>query len=77
MSSDLLPNVSSVRQVLVSVSDMETAEEMVKVNAFSPMKIGDCELKMTNVKQHVGLTTPVRLLLSRLSSVVIQRLNDQ
>ncbi|KAM9856924.1 uncharacterized protein ACBR49_000588 [Aulostomus maculatus] len=51
----------SVGKVLVSVPDMETAEEMVKVHTFIPAKINDCELKMIHLKQRIGLNTPVAL----------------
>lgn len=44
------------------VSDTEIAQEIVKVNTFIPMKIGDCELKMSHLKQCVSLATPVWLL---------------
>lgn len=47
-------------QVLLSVSDMETAQEMVKVHSFRPAKIRDTEVKMTHIKQNIGLSTPVR-----------------
>lgn len=50
----------AVFQVLVSVPGVDIAEEMVKVNSFMPMKMGDNELKMTQVKQSIGLSTPVR-----------------
>lgn len=50
----------AVFQVLVSVPDVDIAEEMVKVNSFMPMKMGDNELKMTQVKQSISLSTPVR-----------------
>lgn len=52
---------TQLRKVLVSVSDAEIAEEMVKVHSFSPMKINDCELKMTHLKQSIGFNTPVAL----------------
>lgn len=53
--------IFSVFQVLLSVPDMEVAEEMVKVNSFFPMKIKDYELKMIILKQSISLFTPVRL----------------
>lgn len=48
----------------MSVLDMDVAQEMVKVNAFMPMKIEDSELKMTHVKQCISRSTPVRLFIS-------------
>lgn len=48
-------------QVLVTVLGVDIAEEMVKVNNFMPLKMGDKELVMTQVKQPVGLGTPVRV----------------
>ncbi|XP_037327154.2 zinc finger protein 638-like isoform X2 [Pungitius pungitius] len=48
-------------KVLVSVADMEIAQEMVKVNASRPAKIEDSELKMTHLRPRVGLNTPVAL----------------
>ncbi|KAM7418332.1 hypothetical protein PAMA_015789 [Pampus argenteus] len=50
-----------IGKALVSVADTETAEEMVKVHAFSPAKIQDSELKMVHIKQRVGFDTPVAL----------------
>ncbi|KAM7393529.1 hypothetical protein PAMP_020392 [Pampus punctatissimus] len=47
-----------VGKALVSVADMETAEEIVKVHAFSPAKIQDSELKMIHFKQRIGINTP-------------------
>ncbi|XP_054634763.1 zinc finger protein 638-like isoform X2 [Dunckerocampus dactyliophorus] len=52
---------SSVRKVLVSVPDVETAQEVVKVHTSTPAKMKDCELKMMNIQQHVGIDTPVAL----------------
>ncbi|XP_075907473.1 uncharacterized protein LOC142904938 isoform X3 [Nelusetta ayraudi] len=48
-------------KVLVTVPGVDIAEEMVKVNNFMPLKMGDKELLMTQVKQPVGLGTPVAL----------------
>ncbi|XP_019939414.2 zinc finger protein 638-like isoform X2 [Paralichthys olivaceus] len=50
-----------IRKALVLVPDMELAQEIVKVHSFMTAKIGDCELKITHVKQRVGLSTPVAL----------------
>ncbi|XP_068178106.1 zinc finger protein 638-like isoform X2 [Antennarius striatus] len=52
---------SQIGKALVSVLDRETAQEMVKINSFIPMKINDCELKMIHVKQSISFTTPVAL----------------
>ena len=43
------------------VPDVELAQEIVKVHSFMPAKIGDSELKIIQVKQRVGLSTPVPL----------------
>lgn len=43
----------------MSVPDLETAQEVVKVNTFKPAKVKDQEVKMSQLKQHVGLNTPV------------------
>lgn len=48
-------------QVLVTVRGVDIAEEMVKVNNFIPLKMGDKELVMTQVKQPIGLGTPVQV----------------
>ncbi|XP_070778079.1 zinc finger protein 638-like [Enoplosus armatus] len=50
-----------IGKVLVSVSDTEIAQEMVKVHTFNPAKMNDSELKMIHLKQCVGLSTPVAL----------------
>ncbi|XP_061844367.1 uncharacterized protein [Nerophis lumbriciformis] len=52
---------SSVRKVLVSLPDVATAQEVVKVHTSTPAKIKDCELKMVNIEQHIGIDTPVAL----------------
>ncbi|KAG7235856.1 hypothetical protein INR49_002053 [Caranx melampygus] len=49
---------SQIGKALVSVPDMEIAEEIVKVHTFIPAKINDSDLKITQVKQRVGLNTP-------------------
>nr|XP_057944397.1 zinc finger protein 638-like [Doryrhamphus excisus]XP_057944405.1 zinc finger protein 638-like [Doryrhamphus excisus] len=53
--------VSSVRKVLVSVPNVETAQEVVKIHTATPAKMKDCELKMITIEQHVGIDTPVAL----------------
>ncbi|XP_035028199.2 zinc finger protein 638 isoform X2 [Hippoglossus stenolepis] len=52
---------TQIRKALVLVPDMELAQEIVKVHSFMPAKIGDSELKIIQVKQRVGLSTPVGL----------------
>lgn len=52
---------ASIRKVLVCVSDVETAQEIVKVHTFIPAKIKDTKLKMTHVKQNISMKTPVAL----------------
>ncbi|XP_038158847.1 zinc finger protein 638-like isoform X2 [Cyprinodon tularosa] len=50
-----------VGKALVSFPDQEVAEEMVKVHSFKPGVFLDTEVKMSVVKQPIGLTTPVAL----------------
>ncbi|XP_041838440.1 zinc finger protein 638 [Melanotaenia boesemani] len=50
-----------IGKALVSLPDLEVAEEMVKVHSFKPAKINDSEVKMTLVKQPISLSTPVAL----------------
>ncbi|XP_010752501.2 zinc finger protein 638-like isoform X1 [Larimichthys crocea] len=50
-----------IGKVLVTVPNMEIAQEMMKVHSFSPMNINDTELKMTHLKQCVCLNAPVAL----------------
>ncbi|XP_054461246.1 zinc finger protein 638-like [Anoplopoma fimbria] len=52
---------TQIGKVLVSVPDMDIAEEIVKVHAFIPAKIQDSELKMLHLKRRIGLSTPVAL----------------
>ncbi|KAM8773265.1 uncharacterized protein AB9X84_015129 isoform 2-T2 [Acanthopagrus schlegelii] len=52
---------TKIGKALVSVPDMEIAQEIVKVNTFMPMKINNSELKMIHLKQCITLTTPVSL----------------
>ncbi|XP_074484176.1 uncharacterized protein LOC141763615 isoform X1 [Sebastes fasciatus] len=58
--SDII-QAAQIGKVLVSVLDMEIAQEIVKVHAFIPAKIQDSELKMIHIKQRIGLSTPVAL----------------
>lgn len=48
-------------QVLVKVPGVDVAVELVKVNNFMPMKMGNKDLVMTHIKQPVSLGTPVRV----------------
>lgn len=43
----------------MKVPSVGVAEEMVKVNDFMPMKMGDKGLVMTLIRQPVSLGTPV------------------
>uniref|UniRef100_A0A3B5BE80 Zinc finger protein 638-like n=1 Tax=Stegastes partitus TaxID=144197 RepID=A0A3B5BE80_9TELE len=52
---------TQIGKVLVSVPNMEVAQEIIKVHTFMPAKINGSELKMVLLKQHVGLSTPVAL----------------
>ncbi|XP_077426807.1 uncharacterized protein LOC144055055 isoform X2 [Vanacampus margaritifer] len=54
-------SVPSIGKALVSVPDLKTAEEVIKVHTTIPAMIKDCELKMANVKEHIGINTPVAL----------------
>ncbi|MEQ2192867.1 hypothetical protein XENOCAPTIV_018749 [Xenoophorus captivus] len=46
-------------QALVSFPDLELAEEIVKVHSFKPAMFKNIEVKMSLVKQQIGLNTPV------------------
>ncbi|XP_059190582.1 zinc finger protein 638-like isoform X2 [Centropristis striata] len=48
-------------KVLVSVPDVEIAQEIVKIHSFMPMKMNESELKTIHLKQRIGLSTPVAL----------------
>ncbi|CAK6971659.1 uncharacterized protein LOC128366986 [Scomber scombrus] len=50
-----------IGKALVSVPDVETAQEIVKVHALTPAKMKESELKMIHLKQHFGTDTPVAL----------------
>uniref|UniRef100_A0A3B4Y3M2 Matrin-type domain-containing protein n=3 Tax=Seriola lalandi dorsalis TaxID=1841481 RepID=A0A3B4Y3M2_SERLL len=52
---------AQIGKVLVSVPDMEIAQEIVKVHTFIPAKINNSELKIIQVKQRIGHSTPVAL----------------
>lgn len=52
---------TQIGKVLLSVSDTEIAQEIMKVHSFVPAKIEDSELKIIQVKQRIGLSTPVAL----------------
>nr|XP_040043536.1 zinc finger protein 638-like isoform X2 [Gasterosteus aculeatus aculeatus] len=58
--SDVI-TATQIGKVLVSVPDMEVAQEMVKVHTSKPARIQDRELKMTHLRPRVGLNTPVAL----------------
>ncbi|XP_062333552.1 uncharacterized protein LOC134033424 [Osmerus eperlanus] len=48
-------------KALVILPDEETAEEMVKVHTFVPVKVNEAELKMSCMRNSVDLSTPVAL----------------
>uniref|UniRef100_A0A672Y8G9 Zinc finger protein 638-like n=1 Tax=Sphaeramia orbicularis TaxID=375764 RepID=A0A672Y8G9_9TELE len=48
-------------KALVYMSDMETAEEMVKVHTFMPPKMKECDLNVMHIKQRISRKTPVAL----------------
>ncbi|MEQ2274385.1 hypothetical protein XENORESO_020013, partial [Xenotaenia resolanae] len=48
-------------KALVSFPDLELAEEIVKVHSFKPAMFKNIEVKMSLVKQQIGLNTPVAL----------------
>ncbi|KAM9363183.1 uncharacterized protein ABDE67_013971 isoform 2-T2 [Symphorus nematophorus] len=52
---------TQIGKALVSVPDVEIAQEMVKVHTFMPLKFKDSELKIVHLKQCIGLSTPVAL----------------
>ncbi|XP_061581732.1 uncharacterized protein LOC133447198 isoform X2 [Cololabis saira] len=52
---------ADVGKALVSLPDVETAQEMVKVTAFKPAQVNGAEVKVELVKQDVGLRLPVAL----------------
>ncbi|XP_034398430.1 zinc finger protein 638-like isoform X1 [Cyclopterus lumpus] len=58
--SDII-TATQIGKVLVSMPDMEIAQDIVKVHDFIPAKIQDSELKMIHLKQRIGLSTPVAL----------------
>ncbi|XP_049577844.1 uncharacterized protein [Syngnathus scovelli] len=51
----------SVGKALVSLPDLKTAQEVVKVHTSIPAKIKDCEVKMFNIEELVSIDTPVAL----------------
>ncbi|KAM9817827.1 uncharacterized protein ACBT44_008309 [Syngnathus typhle] len=51
----------SVGKALVSLPDLKTAQEVVKVHTSIPAKIKDCEVKMFNIEEQVCIDTPVAL----------------
>lgn len=48
-----------VSQALVILPNEETAEEMVKVHTFIPVKFNEAELKMSCMRCPVDISTPV------------------
>lgn len=56
----------------MSFPDQEVAEEMVKVHSFKPAVFLDTEVKMSVVKQPIGLTTPV-LIFVDLTQICVQQ----
>ncbi|XP_055367942.1 zinc finger protein 638-like isoform X2 [Betta splendens] len=60
---------AQIGKVLVSVPDIETAQELVKVNTFKPAKVKDQEVTMIQVKQRIGFSTPVALYNTLMRSV--------
>ncbi|XP_051939727.1 RNA-binding protein 20-like [Hippocampus zosterae] len=51
----------SLGKALVSVPDLKTAQEVVKAHISIPAKIKDCDLKIVDIKERVGIDTPVAL----------------
>ncbi|KAG8014972.1 RNA-binding protein 20 [Nibea albiflora] len=60
-----------IGKVLVTVPNMEIAQEMMKGHSLSPMKINDAELKMTHLKQCVCLNAPESSVLVGWSSLLV------
>ncbi|XP_034749834.1 zinc finger protein 638-like [Etheostoma cragini] len=58
--SDII-QAPQIGKVLVSVPDIDIAQEMVKIYNFTPAKINNRELKMIHLKQRISLSTPVAL----------------
>uniref|UniRef100_A0A3Q2YH95 Uncharacterized LOC109521704 n=1 Tax=Hippocampus comes TaxID=109280 RepID=A0A3Q2YH95_HIPCM len=54
-------SASSLGKALVSVPNLKTAQEVVKAHISIPAKIKDCDLKIVDIKEHVGIDTPVAL----------------
>ncbi|XP_024866227.1 zinc finger protein 638 isoform X3 [Kryptolebias marmoratus] len=52
---------TNIRKALVSLVDLEVAQEMVKVHSFKPAVINNTEVKMGLLKQHIDFSTPVAL----------------
>uniref|UniRef100_A0A3Q2PNA1 RNA-binding protein 20-like n=1 Tax=Fundulus heteroclitus TaxID=8078 RepID=A0A3Q2PNA1_FUNHE len=50
-----------IGKALVSFPDLDVAEEIVKVHSFKPAMFQDTQVKMSLVKQQIGLSTPVAL----------------
>ncbi|CAN9510699.1 unnamed protein product [Ophioblennius macclurei] len=58
--SDILL-VTHLGKALVSVTDVDTAQEMIKVHSFIPAKVKDTEVKLVLIQHNVNLSTPVAL----------------
>uniref|UniRef100_A0A1A7XJ61 Matrin-type domain-containing protein n=1 Tax=Iconisemion striatum TaxID=60296 RepID=A0A1A7XJ61_9TELE len=52
---------TSIGKALVSLLDLEVAEEMVKVHSFKPARVNNIEVKVSLLKQNFGFDTPVAL----------------
>ncbi|KAM6939621.1 uncharacterized protein FYW49_008509 [Xenentodon cancila] len=52
---------ADIGKALVSLPDVDLAQEMVKVHSFKPATVNGSEVKIGLVKQHVGLSMPVAL----------------
>uniref|UniRef100_A0A1A8DYW7 Matrin-type domain-containing protein n=1 Tax=Nothobranchius kadleci TaxID=1051664 RepID=A0A1A8DYW7_NOTKA len=52
---------ASIGKALVSLPDLEVAEEMVKVHSFKPARVNNTEVKVSLVKQNCGFDSPVAL----------------
>ncbi|XP_072239753.1 uncharacterized protein [Leuresthes tenuis] len=48
-------------KALVSLPDLDVAQELVKVHSFKPASVNDSEVKISLLNQHISLSTPVAL----------------
>lgn len=44
----------------MSLADLDVAQEMVKVHSFKSAMVNNTEVKLSLLKQNVGLSTPVQ-----------------